>query len=131
MSGLHLLVLAPLAREDKNKLEKVFDSVSYGDSEQLSWNAGPPIQVNEDVLQKTTVIFGWQVPKGVTMKKQMPNLKWQMTPSAGADVRHNYPHLEDRATRRLTATLHHIGLCNRKYCSPLSGKTKLPKRPFP
>lgn len=83
---LHLLTLAPISDEDKAKLEDTFDSVHYAQSPELAWNAGPPIPVSKDVLEKTTVVFGWQLPSDVTHFKQTPNLKWMMTPSAGADV---------------------------------------------
>lgn len=82
---LHLLTLAPVADEDRVKLENTFDSVHYAQSPELSWNAGPPASVPQDVLEKATVVFGWQLPSDITHYKQTPNLKWMMTPSAGAD----------------------------------------------
>lgn len=83
--ALHLLTLAPVSEEDKAKLEKTFDSVHYGQGPQLAWNAGPPVPVDQSILEKATVVFGWQLPSDVTRKQQMPNLVWQMTPSAGSD----------------------------------------------
>lgn len=83
---LHLLTLAPVADEDRVKLENTFDSVHYAQSPELSWNAGPPASVPQDVLEKATVVFGWQLPSDITHYKQTPNLKWMMTPSAGADA---------------------------------------------
>lgn len=85
-SPLHLLTLAPISDEDKVKLERTFDSVTYGQGPELAWNSGPPIATTKEILEKATVIFGWQLPTGVTENSQIPNLIWQMTPSAGADV---------------------------------------------
>jgi hypothetical protein len=83
---LHLLTLAPVSAEDKVKLEATFDSVHYGESPELAWNSGPPVSLSSDVYKNINVIFGWQLPADVTAFKQVPNLIWQMTPSAGSDV---------------------------------------------
>lgn len=83
---LHLLTLAPISDEDKRKLEQAFDSVHYAQGPELAWNAGPPIPVPQEILDKTTAVFGWQLPSNVTRFKQIPNLEWMMTPSAGADA---------------------------------------------
>lgn len=83
---LHLLTLAPISDKDKERLERTFDSVHYGQSPQLAWNAGPPVAVPDEVISNASVVFGWQLPGNVTSYKQMPKLVWQMTPSAGSDV---------------------------------------------
>lgn len=137
---LHLLTLAPIADQDKERLEKTFDSVHYGQSPELSWNAGPPTSVSKEDVQKATVVFGWQLPSDVSAYKQMPNLHWMMTPSAGADVCLNVvccaSSILSSVSRcsdlsrmcRLLAALSLSPLTCRNYLDRISGRTKRRKQ---
>lgn len=46
---------------------------------------GAPHPVEQSILERTTCVFGWELPDNVRTAADMPNLRWQMTPSAGAD----------------------------------------------
>merc|ERR1711939_808039 len=82
---LNLLVLAPLSDSDKARIEKAFDKVHYGKLEISTPTQGPPAPVDPEVLSSVTCVFGWMLPGNVSTTSDIPQLRWQMTPSAGTD----------------------------------------------